>query len=77
LESIDTLKNNIKIIQQPLIPTLPFIRWKLLELINQIQIFWMPNDRKFSALYGNGESGKMIAKELNRIPLMIEKQILY
>ncbi len=32
---------------------------------------------KFSTVYGNGESGKRIAKKLSRIPLMIEKQILY
>lgn len=51
VESVNILMNNIKIIQQPLLPTLPFIRHKLLELINQIQIFGMPNDPKYSALW--------------------------
>ena len=51
LERIDTLKNNVKIIRQPSLSTLPFIRRKLLELINQIKIFEMPNDPKFSALW--------------------------
>ena len=55
IDFINSMNNNekqvVKIIQQPKLLAQSFFKKNILSIINQIQIFGMPRDPKFSALW--------------------------